>query len=132
MNSEIDRPLGVALISIFQILVGLLMILGGIAFIIIGAAMSPFLGLMGMMGFIGMIGGVILLIVSIIILGIITIIIGIGMWNGREWARLITLILSVLGLLVSILALPGGLVGIIINALIIYYLTRNYVKKFFT
>jgi len=72
------------------------------------------------------------------ILGLIAIIsfgIAYGLWHGRRWARTATMILAIVGLVVSLMFTlilwPLGIVGIIIETTVIYYLTRPHVKNFF-
>jgi len=65
------------------------------------------------------------------IIGVINFIIAYGFWNGRGWAWTLGLIFSVLSIIIGIISLPGGIPGIIIYALVLYYLTRPYVKRFF-
>jgi hypothetical protein len=43
----------------------------------------------------------------------------------------LTIILSALGIIIGIVSLPSGIITIVIDALIIYYFTRSYVKEFF-
>jgi len=40
-------------------------------------------------------------------------------------------ILLALGIVSSLLSLPQGIIGIAINAVILYYMTRPHVKEFF-
>lgn len=54
------------------------------------------------------------------------------MGSGKgKLAWWIYLILLALGIVSSLLALPEGIVGMIINGVIIYYITRSHVKEYF-
>lgn len=70
------------------------------------------------------------------VLGIIMILIGLigfavtyGYWNGFSWAWTLGLVITILALFISLVS--TNWVGIIIEGLIIYYLTRPHVKRFF-
>jgi uncharacterized membrane protein (DUF2068 family) len=54
-----------------------------------------------------------------------------GLWSGRSWARTITMILAVIGIITGIFSLPGSLIEILINAVILYYLTRPNIIAYF-
>lgn len=112
-----QRPIGVTII-------GLLAILGGIAFLASGLGTLILIPLLGI--FIG--GG-------LFILGLAYFIMAYGLWNGKGWAWTLTLILSAIGIIVGIGSIVVGNLGsifhTIINAIIIYYLYRPNVRAFF-
>ena len=144
------RPTGVTVIAImwgisavFYLLIGLAMLIAPIALPI------SELGAMGAM--IAMFGSVIG--VVMLIFGIVFLVIAYGLWTLKNWARIITIILcgisvvfTVLGFVAMatmspMLAMPGmesvvvttviqGVVAIIINCLIIWYLIK--VKEAFS
>ncbi len=63
--------------------------------------------------------------------GVAALIVSYGLWTGKSWAWWIYIIMLILGILSSLLSLPHGIVGIVINGLIIYYMTRPHVKQYF-
>jgi hypothetical protein len=77
--------------------------------------------------------------IFLIILGIITLFAGFGILKGKKWAWWIAVFIFAangLGDIVRISAggyedILGGLVGILIAAGVLFYLTRPYVKDFF-
>ena len=83
--------------------------------------------------------GIVSLIIGIgfllLALGIAYLVMAYGLWNGRGWAWTITLILTVIGIIVGIGSLVtgngGAVIGIIIQAIVIYYLYRPNVKAYF-
>jgi hypothetical membrane protein len=79
--------------------------------------------------------GTFLLLLSIIplIFAVISFVLGFGLWKGRSWAWTWTLICSIIGLIVSVAGLifGFGLVGVVIYAVFIFYLTRGRVKSYF-
>jgi uncharacterized membrane protein (DUF2068 family) len=54
-----------------------------------------------------------------------------GLWNGKNWARVITIILSGISVVLSLFSLPGSLLSIIINLTILYYLMQPYIKEYY-
>ena len=74
--------------------------------------------------------------VILLIFGLIIIILATGLWKGKNWARIVTLIftiLSIIGILSSILQGKfSNLISLTIEILIVYYLLFNKdVKTFF-
>lgn len=65
------------------------------------------------------------------VFGVVAAVVSYGLWKGASWAWWIYIILLALGILSSLTALPIGIVGIVINLIIIYYLTRPHVKEYF-
>ncbi len=128
-----ERPLGVAIISVLDILFGILMLFGGILFI----AMGPFI--MAQMPpeafpFAQLVGGAIAIVgVAIVVLGLISILLGYLLWNGSNIARLLHIVFAILGIIFDILSFnPLSIIGIIISLIIIWYLTRPHVVNFFS
>ncbi len=117
-NSE--RPLGVTIISVLGYIGAILMALVGIAMIGFGGGIAGSLGVIGaMFGGIGIVAGVMLLAMSVI-----AYVVSRGLWNLKKWAWTVTMILEGLSLLGSLMSM--NIVGIIIPAIIVYYL---YTKK---
>lgn len=70
------------------------------------------------------------------IVGVVSIVIGIGMWKGEPWGWWLAMVLYVLDVIFFLFSLTAGisLLGIIflvIGLLLIYYLTRPEVKAWF-
>jgi uncharacterized membrane protein (DUF2068 family) len=91
-------------------------------------AASTFISAHG--AFISVLGAVFL------VLGAAALFLSIGLWRGRRWAWMTTIILQAIVLVLDLVLLvtPGGatgIVGIILSAIIIYYLTRPHVKAYF-
>jgi hypothetical protein len=125
-----EKPLGVIIIVILDVLgaigflgIGGLLVGGGGLF----AALGEFPGMEFLAGLFVAIGAI------LILLGIFELVVAWGLWTGQGWAWTLCLVLTIISL---ILSLPGalagvGIVGIIIDIIIIYYLTRPHVKAFF-
>ncbi|MDQ1280108.1 MAG: hypothetical protein QG670_1370 [Thermoproteota archaeon] len=127
-----QRPTGITIIAALNVLGGLIFLGLGtlvlLAAVILGtgfrAADFPiFAGISGAV--LGIIGGV------LVIIGLINFVIAYGYWIGSGWAWTVGMVFAVLEILLGLLALPQGVVSIILNGLIVYYLTRQHVKAFF-
>jgi len=129
--TTISRPLGITLLAVLHILQAVLLLLGGIALMALGAFVAR--GVFGMPRFMhGVVSviGVVLLILALLYLGLAW-----GLWTGKGWAWTLSLILAVLGIIISLLGLLRGRLGILIvlilDAVIVYYLFRPNVRTFF-
>ncbi len=71
--------------------------------------------------------------VIFLVLAGVEIIISIGLWRGNHWAWTTPNVILAIGLVLAIplLVVEGGFVALIINASIVYYLTRPNVKDIF-
>lgn len=144
------RPVGIAILSIFSLVIGTLAFLGGLILIIFSSIIAatpraaeevarnlsvlpgvPF-------GIHRLVAPELILVsmgVFVILIGIIMAVIGWGLWVGANWARWIAVIYFGWGALTSLLNLFQGQVGSIIslaiNGLIVYYLFMPHVKRFF-
>lgn len=114
-----ERPTGVSILAILAFLQGLLLLAGGAALMVLGPGMFPLPGTSALPAvFLAAIGGFLALI------GLLYFLVGWGFWNGAEWAWLLGIVLAVIGLL-------GFPIGTLISIVILYYLTRPRVKRFF-
>ena len=146
-----SRPGGITLLAILQGITSFFTLLGGVALLVLSAFFtaggwdlipeeeladalqqipwaSPFTSAqffaLTTTFLIGI--GIVLLIVAI--LGFIM---TWGLWSGKPWARLITMILAVISVITGIFNLPGSLISILINVVILYYLTRPHIKTYY-
>jgi len=60
--------------------------------------------------------------ILMVIAGVVGIFVAKALWNHKNWARIVVIIFSALGILSSLLRLPSGLIGIVIYGVIIYFL----------
>jgi hypothetical protein len=155
------RPLGVTIIAILTIIGGILLLLGGVSLIAVGALISvaphtpadmnspslaPFFGVIS-----AAIGSVLL------VIGIGYLVMFYGLLKGKGWAWTITIILILIGIAIQIISttsgavfnasvisssignnantvisgIIGGIIGIAINVVVVYYLYRPNVKAYF-
>ena len=145
------RPVGVSIIAILEAVVSLFTLFGGIALVGLAAFLAA--GGWGVIpeqeleralrempwasGFTGVrfmaLTTAFLTVMGIIVLAIAVIgfVLAWGLWVGKRWAWTATIVLSVLGILLNLFSLPASIIGILIYAAIIYYLTRPYVKAYY-
>ncbi len=131
-----ERPTGVTVLAILDIVGGVLSLLLGLVFTVLGptvllplllkahARLPPaFVAAIGILGLI------------FIVSGVISIVIGWGLLKGKGWSWWLTVIFAVLGIIGSAINLVmgniGGIVGLIIDGIILYYMTRPHVKEYF-
>ncbi|MDH4215060.1 MAG: hypothetical protein OEV85_14180 [Candidatus Thorarchaeota archaeon] len=111
------RPLGVSILAVLNILGGIFQVFTG--YLAVMAAM-----LFGPLGFLfAIIGGVLLF------LGLISIIIGWGLWALKSWAWMIALIVNFINLILNVFS--AGWISAIINLIVIVYLFQGDVKSRF-
>ncbi|MBR4503847.1 MAG: hypothetical protein IKP20_02600 [Candidatus Methanomethylophilaceae archaeon] len=106
----------VTLVALLYIVLGILMALAALALLLSIVALGP-VGLVG-----SAIPGIGALICFVIALGFLK--------GWKAWWYL-GLIFSIIGIVVGLFSLPAGIIGIIINIVIIYYLFRPNVKSYF-
>ena len=72
-------------------------------------------------------------------LGIATPVVAYGLFKGKSWCWAVAVVLSTIGLAINVISLvtsnmggiTGALVGIAINAIVLYYLSRRNVRQYF-
>ena len=132
------RPTGVTIIAVLMVIAGVVMIIAGIS----AMAIAPFLptvvqsqdlpvGLSeAMLGGIAVGSGAFML-----ALGIAGLVIAYGLFKGKGWAWTAAVVLSIIGIVMSVVAIVtgnlGSIVSLIINGVILYYLYRPHVKAYF-
>jgi lysylphosphatidylglycerol synthetase-like protein (DUF2156 family) len=125
------RPLGITLLAVLHVLQAVFLFLVGVALIVLGALIRR--GLFGpprfLHGFVSLIG-VVVVVVGLVYLGLAW-----GLWTGKGWAWVLSLVLAALGIIVSLISLVRGrflaIVVLILDAIILYYLFRPNVRAFF-
>jgi len=127
MSSE-GRPTGVAILAILEAFVGIYYLITGFGEFV-AAAVIRSLALSGIthdvMAMIPRVLGTMLMIV-----GLLSILLAWGIWTGKGWARMVALVFAIVAIILSLISLH--FVGLVIDVIIVYYLTRPNVKQFFT
>ena len=124
-----SRPLGITIL-------GILHLIGGSVSLIMASVGAAMLGVSGGMGYFGMfsaaLGGIFLIMFGI--LAVTEFVIAGALFSGKPWGRIIIIILSIIGLimsLVSIIGNPFSILNIILNAIVLWYMWRPYVIAYF-
>jgi len=144
------RPLGIALLSVLIWLVSGILLLGGLLLLALSVFVAATPGLaeeiaraMGHLPGIPfpiismMTIGMLLALISVFLLvvGAISLLVGWGLWAGRNWARWIAIIFYGFGALSNLVNVLqgqfGSIIGLVIDGLIVYYLFLPHVKAFF-
>lgn len=131
MSRRPSRPVGITILAVFEILIGIVGFLASLAIIGLSALFSTLPRVGSLLGTFGLIIGAVILFFSTIWLAT-----GVGFLHGKSWSWTLGLIFSALSLLGAIGALTiglitGGVGGLILWGLMLYYLTRTHVKSFF-
>ena len=154
-----SRPTGVTIIAILTIIAGAFSLIFGIGLITLGAVLPtlppsvfnqsqlqgnitdgqappippgiPPMALQSLLGGLGIAFGVVL-----VAIGIVSFFVAYGLLKGRGWAWTVTIILSIISIVWNAITIAtaanfGGIISIIIDAIIIYYLYRPHVKAYF-
>ena len=66
-----------------------------------------------------------------IVIGVLVLLNAYGLWKGKSWAWWMSLAFALLGSLSSVFLLPTGLVGLVVEATILCYLTRRQIRDYF-
>ncbi len=107
-----DRPLGVTILAILQLLGGVISIFGGLAIVMIFPVIFT------------LILGVILL-----ILGLLGLIVGWGLYTMKSWAWMLAMILNIINIIVAIINFD--IASLIIPVIIVLYLNQADIKSRF-
>ena len=140
-----SRPGGITVLTILQGITSFVMLLGGAALIVLSAFLGAggwemipeealqqiadaFTGVPIIALTTAFLTGIGLVFLILAVVGFITMW---GLWSGKSYARTITLILAVIGIVTGIFSLPGSLISILIYIIIIYYLTRPHINAYY-
>ncbi len=130
MMPKPSRPGGVTVLAILDFLGGILAFFVGLFVVALGGS-----GLLAQFGYGFASGFVVVAGVAVIIIGLLGLLLGYGMWTGKEWAWLLAVILYALGALSSLLSLAGGsfgsIVSLVIYGILLWYLWKPHVKAYF-
>ena len=119
------RPIGVTILAVLGYINAVFSLIGGIAMVvgsgILGTALSmiPGYALLGALGtsaimFVGVI---------LIVMAVINYFVARGLWAGKNWARIVMIVFAALSVVTSIV--PLNIIGLVIGAVIIWYLAFN-------
>lgn len=120
------RPTGVTILAVLEFIISILGLLGGIGLIAGSSYLVSAGAYAGSSSYLVATGGF-LLVVAILALAV-----GWGMWTGKGWAWTVGIILAAVGIVSSLLSFTASsIITIIIDLIIIYYLTRPHIRAYF-
>jgi len=119
-----SRPLGITILSAYYILWGLASAMWGLLTSLFGTAFVCFAPSLLTSG------------IWSLIQGALSIVLGVSLYSGKDWARALVMVLALLGIALSALNLMSGLsVGavfnIAVNVFVLLYVNSERVKRFF-
>lgn len=124
-----QRPLGVAILAVLDVISGLLTLALGALFIMLNWSITGE-GLSGPSGVFSIL--LLVLAVGIVIIGFLYLAVASGLWNGSGWAWTLCIIFSIIGipigLFFSFLELQSGIIIMLINIIALVYLNTGNVE----
>ncbi len=125
MNEKLPRPTGVTVLGALQIVNGVVLAFIGVVLLVAAELLVRRVMVPVRAEIVGVFGGVFL------IGAVLNFILAWGYLSGMGWARIVGLILASIGVLGGLVTFPAGIFNLILNGLIIYYLTRPHVYRWF-
>ena len=141
---QVSRPVGITILAILQLIAGIFSLIAAIGM----GAISTMGGMQGMTGMTGMygthgmpsfgpmavaFGG--FLAVFFAILAVFAFVISGALFSGKRWGRTLVIIISIIDLIIGGVSVgggdAGGIVGMILNLVILYYMWRPHVIAYF-
>jgi hypothetical protein len=65
-----------------------------------------------------------------VLVGVIGLVLAWGLWTGNGWAWMVALIVFIIGIIMDLVTLPTGVVGVVIDAIVLYLLMRPETRKY--
>lgn len=129
--SPTARPFGVTLLAALQILLGILELLGGAALAVVTFVLPEMFPHVRFFASRSMFSGL-----GLVAFALVDFILAYGLWKGKGWAWVGSLIFAVIGLVFSALSLfmrprLGEGVSLILDLVILYYLMQPRVQSYF-
>ena len=119
------------MLAVLHLVQAAFLLLAGLILMIVGEAIQHAIYAFPhfMRGFLPVVGFIII-IIAVLDLGL-----AYGLWIGKSWAWIVSLVLAVLRIIGALIILVRGAFGpvvtLILDLVIVYYLTRPNVKAFF-
>ncbi|MBD3159254.1 MAG: hypothetical protein GF309_10735 [Candidatus Lokiarchaeota archaeon] len=111
-SDDEERPLGVMILSVLQIIGGFVVLgMGGLIF----AVAYSFYGLIG---------------IGLIIMGLITCYVGYGLWSMQSWAWKWAMVVNGISIVLYLVTMVWP--GLILPIIIVIYLNQGHVKRRFS
>lgn len=124
------RPTGISILAVVEFLLGILALYEGLA-------LTTEISALAAMGFTN--AGTINAVEGLeAVLGVVSLVLGYGLWTGKEWAWLLAVVFSVVSIILAAVVyaiLPispaGSVLSVVIALIVLFYLYRPQVKEFF-
>lgn len=132
------RPLGVLLVALWNMGIGVLVVLAGMAIATVGPAVFADPALRAELereaggalpGFFA--EALVFLGLFAVLFGAAMVVVGWGLYQARPWAWTGMVVLILANALFNVLSFPVGLVGLLVNAFLLWYFLQPGVKRFF-
>jgi hypothetical protein len=126
-----QRPFGVTLLATLEVILGVLVLLGGLTIVIEGFILSDMFPYVRWFPFrITSIG------IALLVFALIDFALAVGLWVGKRWAWIAGLVCATLGIMLGILSLflrpgTGELIALVLDLVMIYYLMQPKVQAYF-
>lgn len=146
-KAKADRPLGIAILAVLDIIGGILAFIGGIGMAAVSAVVNDpeirdmirdsmiSAGVADVDAILDILATVLIVFGAILfIMGLVGIAVGWGFWKGSGWAWIVGVIFYIVGIGISAVGMVWSLtnvIGVIIGVVILYYLFRPNVKAWF-
>jgi hypothetical protein len=65
-----------------------------------------------------------------VLAGVIGLVLAWGLWIGNGWAWIIAVILHVIGVIMGLVTVPTGIVGVVMDGVVLYLLARSDTRRF--
>jgi hypothetical protein len=65
-----------------------------------------------------------------VVVGVIGLVLAWGLWIGKGWAWILAVIIFIIGIIMDLVTLPTGIVGVVIDAIVLYLLSRADTRRF--
>jgi hypothetical protein len=125
-----QRPMGVTILAVLEILTGLGALLGGLGMMAVAGFVGANTSYGGILGVLGASLGIVF-----IIFALISFLLAWGLLGGKGWARTLAMVFAALEALFGLLGIIGGdyssVLTLAIGVIILYYLMRPEVMGFF-
>lgn len=118
--SEKKRPTVVKILVLIVIIGSIVPILAGVMMLTGGAFESYFMQ--------ELLRGI--LPTYYVVVGVIGLMLAWGLWIGNGLAWILALIVHIIGIIMSLVALPTGIVGVVMDGIVVYLLMRPDTRRF--
>ncbi len=118
-------PVGVKIIAVLNYIAAVILLLGAIGLLFGAGALSDIFASVPVIGAWAS-GLFIVLAIIFLALAVLAFFVGRGLWKGQNWARILEIVFSVIGLILAIIGMVQGNIGSNIVSLVVNGLIGGY------